>query len=171
MARDMVNTALRGLLFATRLLQWCSSVIVMGIVAYFLHKFTRGQHLKYEIVISVLSVAFFLPGLISPFIPMVGRFAFPIDIIFSYLWLTSFIFTAQDYNWHECGLNAPPGGKCSLKFALEAFTFLAFFGCLAAAMLEIYNLWSYNKTRSTAMHHTKEVPRQSAETGATAGTV
>lgn len=51
MARDMVNTALRGLLFATRLLQWCSSVIVMGIVAYFLHKFTRGQHLKYEIVI------------------------------------------------------------------------------------------------------------------------
>lgn len=48
---------------------------------------------------------------------------------------------------------------------------LSSFGCLAAAMLEIYNLWSYNKTRSTAMHHTKEVPRQSAETGATAGTV
>ncbi|OJD12078.1 hypothetical protein AJ78_07275 [Emergomyces pasteurianus Ep9510] len=167
----VVNTAMRGLLFGTRLLQWSSAVIVMGIVAYFLSKFPRGLHLKYEIVISVLSVAFFLPGLLSAFIPVIGRFAFPIDMIFSYLWLTSFIFTAQDYNQGICRFNAPPGGKCSLKHALEAFTFLAFFTCLAAAMLEIYNLWSYHQNRSVTTTHTKEVPRQSAETGATAGTV
>ncbi|OAX82501.1 hypothetical protein ACJ72_03156 [Emergomyces africanus] len=84
-----VNIAMRGLLFGTRMLQWCSAVIVMGIVAYFLHKFPRGGHLKYEIVISVLSVAFFLPGLLSAFIPQVGRIAFPIDIIFSYLYVFS----------------------------------------------------------------------------------
>ncbi|EEQ86175.1 hypothetical protein RJZ56_002820 [Blastomyces dermatitidis] len=167
----LVNTALRGALFATRLLQWCSAVIVMGIVAYFLNKGPKGGHLKYEIVIAVLSVAFFIPGLLSPFIPVIGSFAFPIDIIFSYLWLTSFIFTAQDYNKNDCAFNAPPGGRCSLKYALEAFTFLAFFGCLAAAMLEIYNLWTYHKNRSPATHPTKEVPRQSAETGGTAGTV
>lgn len=121
-------------------------------------------------------------------------------------WLTSFIFTAQDYNLGVCGLNAPPGGRCSLKHALEAFTFLALydspcshpapfppfplppfplsslpmytsivnvyfdfsFGCLASAMLEIYNLWAYHKSRSVTAHPTKEVPRQSAETEGTA---
>ncbi|EEH03488.1 conserved hypothetical protein [Histoplasma capsulatum G186AR] len=164
----LLDTAMRGLLFCTRLLQWCSAVIVMGIVAFFLHRGPKGQHLKYEIVIAVLSVAFFLPGLLSAFIPAVGKIAFPIDIIFSYLWLTSFIFTAQDYNLGVCGLNAPPGGRCSLKHALEAFTFLAFFGCLASAMLEIYNLWAYHKSRSVTAHPTKEVPRQSAETEGTA---
>lgn len=47
----LLDTAMRGLLFCARLLQWCSAVIVMGIVAFFLHKGPKGQHLKYEIVI------------------------------------------------------------------------------------------------------------------------
>jgi hypothetical protein len=47
------------------------------------------------------------------------------NFIFSYLWLTAFVFSAQDYNESECELNAPFGGSCNLKLASEAFIFLA----------------------------------------------
>lgn len=99
-----------------------------------------------------MSVAFFLPAFISPFMPNVlSKFVLAIDIIFSYLyvvlltsftnptgqfktnannssdrWLTAFIFSAQDYNWRDCATHAPPGrGGCSKKHANEAFIFLA----------------------------------------------
>lgn len=67
-----------------------------------------------------------------------------VDIVFSYLyavplvynrisqtdcqrWITSFIFSAQDYNWRNCFLNAPPGVNCSIKHANEAFIFLSLY--------------------------------------------
>ncbi|PGG99016.1 hypothetical protein AJ79_08715 [Helicocarpus griseus UAMH5409] len=165
---ELLNSSMRGLLFLTRFLQWASAVIVMGIVSYFLHLYPKGQHTKYWEVIAVLSVAFFLPGLLSPFFPRIGRFAFPIDIIFSYLWLTSFIFAAEDYNRRNCHDNGPPGARCSLKYANEAFIFVAFFMSLMAALLEIYNLWSYQQRRAgpSAGYHSKEA-RPSGETGTT----
>ena len=46
-------------------------------------------------------------------------------------WLTAFIFAAQDYNWHQCFLNAPPGLGCSRKRANEAFIFLALYASLS----------------------------------------
>jgi hypothetical protein len=90
-----------------------------------------------------MSVVFFLPAFLSPFMPTrLSKFVLPIDIIFSYLyvklpfrhlccgtnvlrWLTAFIFAAQDYNWHNCSVNAPPGASCALKKANESFIFLA----------------------------------------------
>lgn len=49
-----------------------------------------------------------------------------IHLGFSYLWLTSFIFAAQDYNFGNCANIEPPeAGQCSVKYTLEAFAFLA----------------------------------------------
>lgn len=42
-------------------------------------------------------------------------------------WLTAFIFAAQDYNWHSCSANAPPGLECSRKKANESFIFLSLY--------------------------------------------
>lgn len=42
-------------------------------------------------------------------------------------WLTAFIFAAQDYNWHSCYANAPPGLSCSRKKANESFVFLSLY--------------------------------------------
>lgn len=78
-----------------------------------------------------------------------GKVVIFIDVIFSYLyvhspsvsttnkyspltddlpsWLTAFIFAAQDYNRHDCYLNAPPGLSCSKKKANEAFIFLTLY--------------------------------------------
>ncbi|KZN87714.1 hypothetical protein EN45_062750 [Penicillium chrysogenum] len=94
----------------TRFMQWSSAVI----------------HTIYQEVISTISVALFLPAFVSPFVPnLLSKFVTPIDIIFSYLWLTAFIFAAQDYNWKDCSQNAPPGASCALKKANESFMFLA----------------------------------------------
>lgn len=95
-------------------------------------------------------MVFFIPAFISPFLPTtLSKFVLVIDVIFSYLyaspshpvqstpepiqkltpnsWLTAFIFTAQDYNWHLCYFHAPPGVSCNTKFANEAFIFLALY--------------------------------------------
>ncbi|OQD73022.1 hypothetical protein PENDEC_c017G02865 [Penicillium decumbens] len=74
-----------------------------------------------------------------------SKFVTPIDVIFSYLWLTAFIFAAQDYNWKNCATNAPAGASCALKKANESFMFLTFFFTILAVFLELFNLWSYRK--------------------------
>jgi hypothetical protein len=49
----------------------------------------------------------------------------PLNLIFSYLWLTAFVFAAQDYNRFPCQNNSPFGGSCTLKKTNEAFIFIA----------------------------------------------
>lgn len=140
------SSLLRPFQLITRVLQWCSAVIVMGITSYFINKGPRGQHIIYQEVISTMSVVFFLPAFLSPFMPKVlSGFVFAIDVIFSYLWLTAFIFAAQDYNWHECSVNAPPFLSCSRKYANEAFIFLAFIFTFFGMLLEILSLWSHRE--------------------------
>jgi len=147
------DTLVRPGLILVRFLQWSSAVIVMGITSHFIRKFPTGQHVIYEEVIAVLSVAFFLPGLLSAFVKKLGQFALFVDVVFSYLWLTAFIFTAQDYNSGNCALIAPPGGGCDLKKTSESFAFLAFFFTLCAALLEIFRLWTGDRCTSNQEVH------------------
>ncbi|KAJ5151606.1 hypothetical protein N7492_009901 [Penicillium capsulatum] len=146
------STALaRPLQLATRTLQWSSAVIVMGLTSFFISRGPHGQHIIYQEVIAVLSVAFFLPAFVSPFLPTaLGKFVLLIDVIFSYLWLTAFIFAAQDYSQNLCYFNAPPGMTCGRKKANEAFIFLAFIMTFLGMFLEVASLWAYRKENSTA---------------------
>ncbi|KAL2818636.1 membrane-associating domain-containing protein [Aspergillus granulosus] len=149
----MVSQALtRPAMLLTRTLQWTSAVIVMGLTSSFINRGPRGQHIIYQEVIAVLSVVFFLPAFISPFMPKVlGRFVFIIDVIFSYLWLTAFVFAAQDYNWNNCYFRAPPLMGCSRKRANEAFIFLAFIFTFFGMLLELFSLWSYRHENTPAV--------------------
>ncbi|PYH97483.1 hypothetical protein BO71DRAFT_318317 [Aspergillus ellipticus CBS 707.79] len=142
----MLSSAVRPAQLVTRFMQWASAVIVMGITSYFIHKGPRGQHIIYQEVIAVLSVVFFLPAFVSPFMPhALSKFVLGIDLVFSYLWLTSFIFAAQDYNWHNCFFDSPPGISCSKKKANEAFIFLAFIFTFFSIFLEVGALWAYRR--------------------------
>jgi len=147
----------RPLQLATRTLQWCSAVIVMGLTSYFISKGPTGQHIIYQEVIAVLSVLFFLPTFVSLFLPSaLSKIVLVIDVIFSYLWLTAFIFAAQDYNWHLCYFHAPAGISCGRKHANEAFMFLAFFFTFCGIFLEVAALWAYRKeNQSSAPVHEK----------------
>jgi hypothetical protein len=117
----------RPLQLVTRTLQWSSAVIVMGLTSYFIKQGPKGQHLIYQEVIvcpvlfsfalplvqfkihtsnrkltqsfqAVLSVAFFLPAFISPFLPTaLSKFVLLIDVVFSYLY--AYIFPG--YGFHR----------------------------------------------------------------------
>ncbi|KAF7713963.1 Uncharacterized protein PECH_000750 [Penicillium ucsense] len=141
----------RPLQLFTRFMQWTSAVIVMGITSYFIHRGPHSTHLIYQEVIAVLSVVFFLPAFASPFVPnSLSKFVLAIDIVFSYLWLTAFIFAAEDYNRKACYVNSPPGFSCNKKYANEAFIFLAFIFTFFGMFLKVAGLWAYRKERSRA---------------------
>ncbi|KAJ5486834.1 hypothetical protein N7530_001134 [Penicillium desertorum] len=149
------TTIARPLQLVTRVLQWASAVIVMGLTSYFINRGPRGQHTIYQEVIAVLSVVFFLPAFISPFMPSsLSKFVLAIDVVFSYLWLTAFIFAAQDYSGSRCYLSIPAGIDCKRKRANEAFIFLAFIFTFFGMFLEVAGLWAYRKENST--HHTND---------------
>ncbi|KAJ5982147.1 hypothetical protein N7451_012247 [Penicillium sp. IBT 35674x] len=165
----LLTTVSKPLNILTRFMQWSSAVIVMGITSYFMNNWPKGEHTIYQEVISTMSVAFFLPASASPFMPnLLTKFVTPIDIIFSYLWLTAFIFAAQDYNWKDCAINAPAGASCALKKANESFMFLAFFFTFLAIFIELLNLWSYRKEnnimeeREYDGHHARDGPSDTA---------
>jgi len=96
-----------------------SAIIVMGILSYFISQNNQqGNHIIYEEVIAVLTVAafvfsFFLGGLPSIILPFYT--------LFSYLWLVAVVFTAED--WSNSYASA-------LDHTVEAFSFIAFFALL-----------------------------------------
>lgn len=100
----VMNKPLRGALFFSRLLQWSSAVIVMGIASYFIAKYPRNEHIIYDEVIvrppnpsqqkqhianyrrkACTAVAFFLIPLFLSFVKRVTWHAAPLDLIYTYL--------------------------------------------------------------------------------------
>ena len=98
---------------------------------------------------------------------------------------------SRDYLGNRCAFVAPYGGKCSLKRTNQAFAFIALcvhphtpvthpfpysmlictssFCTLVSAALEVRNLWLH-RAQTNRGFQTKEVPRQSADTGVTGTT-
>ncbi len=63
-------------------------------------------------------------------LPFVGKYRghlLPFNLVMSYLWLTSFIFSTQDWAGGRCAYNGPSTGKCGLKKTVIAFNFLALY--------------------------------------------
>ncbi|KAF2405096.1 hypothetical protein EJ06DRAFT_525652 [Trichodelitschia bisporula] len=150
----------RYLLIANTFLQWVSAVIVMGLVSRFLAKNQHTTHLVYEEVIAVLNVAFFLPMLVLPARSSYGGHFLPLNFIFSYLWLTAFIFTAQDYSGKQCHRVSPDDVyACGRKTTIEAFSFLAFFFSLINTIIDG---WLFSSRRTDTTPVTKEAPRETA---------
>jgi hypothetical protein len=120
-------------------LHFSSTVIVLGISAYFINNYTDNTHLVFWLTIACIDTAATIPYLAHPFIslPFISRYLLSIQWFFSYLWLTAFIFAAQDYNFNgTCALSPSGVNKCGIKRALEAFAFLAFFTGVLGQLLE-----------------------------------
>ncbi|KAF2820698.1 hypothetical protein CC86DRAFT_459648 [Ophiobolus disseminans] len=134
------NKMHRPLLTATHALHLISSFIVMGIAAYLLKHDGRNTHLICWVTIAAISTFLALLALLALILPAMksykGYFA-PLDWAFSYLWLTAFIFAAQDYRNSVCRLRFRGSLDCSLIKTIVAFTFLAFLTSLIGAILEI----------------------------------
>ncbi|KAI1452388.1 hypothetical protein F4805DRAFT_447580 [Annulohypoxylon moriforme] len=116
MARSDSRFASPPFFLFSNVLIWVSAVIVMGILSYFisLNNNVPGR-IIYEEVISVLTVAFFLISFILGTYP---GYILLFNIIFSYLWLVSVVFAAEDWSYEYAG---------ALPHTVEAFSFIAFF--------------------------------------------
>ncbi len=79
------DRTIRFILTGNQWMQWISALIVMSLSAYFIAKFSAGEHLKYEITISTINVAFFIPALILPLFTSYKGYLLPLSFIFSYL--------------------------------------------------------------------------------------
>ncbi|KAK3291425.1 uncharacterized protein B0H64DRAFT_408950 [Chaetomium fimeti] len=108
------RTGLTTFLLASSALVWVSAVIVMGILAYAVSRGWGGDHVIYELVISVLTTAFFP---LAFFLVVSPGFILLFNLIFSYLWVVAVSFTASDWS-HS---------RSDLLLTVEAFSFIAFF--------------------------------------------
>ncbi|KAF1832610.1 hypothetical protein BDW02DRAFT_421349 [Decorospora gaudefroyi] len=137
----------RLLLLANHILHFISSLIVMSIAAYLIAHFRHNVHMRYWVSLAAIDLLFFLPALVVPALKSYKGYLAPLDWIFSYLWLTAFIFAAQDYSGGRCHRNSPfYVDKCALKKTLEAFAFLAFLTSLIGTLLE-GRLWDVNRNK------------------------
>ncbi|KAM3504400.1 hypothetical protein MY11210_008369 [Beauveria gryllotalpidicola] len=143
----MFQAPIRFLAFGNHVLVWASSAIVTGILSYFLNKFPRAhnKHIIYEEVIATVTLGLWTFGMILPLINRYGGHLWPVNLVFSYLWLTSFIFSAQDWARGNCPRYIYGFGRCRLKRAVIAFNFIAFFFLLCNALVEG---WFYYKHRT-----------------------
>ncbi|SPQ20717.1 1f5101a1-543c-4ed2-be0a-7af7dec7ea91 [Thermothielavioides terrestris] len=86
----------------------------MGILAYLVSKDWGGDHIIYELVIAVLTTAFYL---LAFFFSAYPGHVMMFNLIFSYLWIVAVSFTASDWSYsHD-----------ALLLTAEAFSFIAFF--------------------------------------------
>ncbi|KAF2000614.1 hypothetical protein P154DRAFT_522502 [Amniculicola lignicola CBS 123094] len=150
----------KAVVVGSHFLVWISSAIVAGITAYFLNDFPHDTHLVFEMVISALVLGFWLPSFVVPFLDAYKFFYAPLNFIFSYLWLTAFIFAAQDYNISECEYTAPFGGKCAYKLTGESFMFIGLFFTIVAFLTEVMS-WKLAATAATPA--AQKEARQSVE--------
>lgn len=57
-----------------------------------------------------------------PAIKSYRGYMLPLNMALSYLWLTSLIFSSQDYSGRRCYYNSPPlVNRCGLKHTVQAF--------------------------------------------------
>jgi len=164
---DRSNRMHRPAILANHALHWTSSLIVMSIAAYFIANFSRDTHLVYWICVAAIDAFIYLPALFLPVVKSYKGYLAPIAWIFSYLWLTAFIFAAQDYNYGNCVANSPSFvNKCALKKTLEAFAFIAFFTNLVGLILEgrLWDLQRFKGSRTSGAdkHNTVGAGTQSA---------
>ncbi|KAL2193269.1 hypothetical protein P885DRAFT_45569 [Corynascus similis CBS 632.67] len=108
------RTGLTTFLLASSALIWASAVIVMGILAYYVSLGWRGTHLVYDLVIAVLTTAFFP---LAFFLVVSPGFILLLNLLFSYLWLVVVSFTASDWS----------RSNDDILLTAEAFSFIAFF--------------------------------------------
>lgn len=139
----MKNGILRALATGIHFMVFGCSAIVVGMVSYFINKYPHDTHIVYEEVIvsnlsgvpgaraptdgpsqACITLGVYTFGMILPFIKAYRGYLVPLNLVMSYLWITSFIFASEDWSAGRCAWTGPGAGHCNIKRAIAAFTFL-----------------------------------------------
>ncbi|KAK4119090.1 hypothetical protein N657DRAFT_605239 [Parathielavia appendiculata] len=138
-----------------------SSVIITALMAYFVRRGLRGRHNIYNLVIGVITLFFYLIAMVLPFIKSYRGYMVPLNWVLSYLWLTSLIFTSQDWSGGRC---LPLW--CGRKHTVQAFYIIGFVFLLSNTILETL-MWATHRRNRVAGDHEKDRPLTTTTGGAT----
>ncbi|KAH6611488.1 hypothetical protein Trco_001508 [Trichoderma cornu-damae] len=154
MFATLQHSTLRYIAFVNHIMILISATIVTGLVSWFLHKYKyRGVDIVYQEVIATITLGFWLVGSVLPLIGRYRGYLAPLNLVFSYLWLTSFIFSSQDWSSGKCSYGRPGLGHCSRKHAIDAFNFLGFFFLLCNTIVESILLRAEHAAPAAASHN------------------
>ncbi|RCI08395.1 putative heat-labile enterotoxin [Ophiocordyceps polyrhachis-furcata BCC 54312] len=132
---------LRFLVMGNHFAIFISSLIVTGILSYFIHRSSyRDTHIIFQEVIAVITFVLWLFGMLLPLVDRYKGHLMPVNLVLSYLWLTAFIFAAQDWSGDRCYDGPPMLENCGKKHTAEAFMFLTFFFLICNTVSEAM-LW------------------------------
>ena len=71
---------------------------------------------------AVVTLFFYLFAMVFPALKRYHGYMLPLNLVLSYLWLTSLIFTSQDYSGGRCRSSYyVRSNHCSLKHTVQAF--------------------------------------------------
>uniref|UniRef100_A0A8H7MYZ1 MARVEL domain-containing protein n=1 Tax=Bionectria ochroleuca TaxID=29856 RepID=A0A8H7MYZ1_BIOOC len=163
------RSPLRPLISLNHFMVFASAAIVTGITAYFVHLEPKphSTHIIYQLVIAVITLILYAISSILPFIKRYRGHFMPVNLILSYLWLTSFIFASQDWAGGRCVRNSTVAGRCSLKKTIIAFDFLALFFLMCNVVAEGFLL---RQERTGAVVDPAVEPKHRPDTATTANT-
>ncbi|KAJ5251145.1 hypothetical protein N7489_001555 [Penicillium chrysogenum] len=135
------------------ILQCVSSLIVLGITAWAVRG-TKTLTVIFPLVVAVLTPIVYAITLSTSCISRGHRWhVLPLlltDAVISYLWLTSFIFLALNFNQVSCTVHLWNNETvCSRKYSVEAFSFIAFITTVGAMGFEV--LYTYLPMKDTSM--------------------
>lgn len=79
---------------------------------------------------ATIDALLYLPALLLPFVNSYKGYLAPLACLFSYLWLTALMFSAQYYDVYHgssghCSVSPIGVNKCRLKKTFEAYVFIA----------------------------------------------
>ncbi|KAG5998406.1 hypothetical protein E4U54_002192 [Claviceps lovelessii] len=138
----MFKTPLRIWAMINHFVVWVSAIIVTGILSWIIRvepfgsSYVNRTRILYQECIAVITLALWTVGMFLPLISRYRGHLWPANLIFSYLWLTSFIFSTQDWAGGRCSFVGPVFGRCGQKRAVMVFNFLAFFCLLVNVFVE-----------------------------------
>jgi len=154
---SLSNLIPRSLLGLSNFMVLTSSAIIVGIMSWFLHRWPfRNTHMVYQEVIAVLTLFIYLFTTLLPTLKGYRGYGLPLTTALSYLWLTSLIFSSQDYSGGRCAYNSPPlvghrSDQCVYKHTIQAFTIIGFVSLFLNMIIEAI-MWAEARRNAAATH-------------------
>ncbi|KAK4038559.1 hypothetical protein C8A01DRAFT_17353 [Parachaetomium inaequale] len=160
----------RTLLGLNNLVILASSIIITGILAYFLNWGYRSVHLVYNMVIAVLTLFLYIFAVVLPVLKSYHGYMLPLNLALTYLWLTSLIFSSQDYSGNRCrSYYSTAASRCGLKHTIQAFHIIGFSFLLFNTILEALMWATHRRDRQAGTGDPEKDRPLTTTTGTTTG--
>ncbi|QKX58711.1 uncharacterized protein TRUGW13939_05838 [Talaromyces rugulosus] len=166
------SSTMRGISLFCRVIEIISALIVLGITAWAVER-TKTVTVIYSLVIACFTVFYTLILLIVAFSRsktiIFHVISTVIDLFLAFFWVAAFVLLANNFNTAGCRVNRWHGiTVCSRPHTVEAFSFIAFFFTLLAAIFGALSVYAMtNERRENEQPHREKSVTSSTVAGTT----